>query len=287
MANPETCCRGIKITVPAPSKEDKNRTVERSVSAHVELLEHGERAVEAVLKHYDPKNATYAQVVFLADSDSKRAVNALEKAFAAGNERVRRQPSYLFECRSEEVTKFLLEVATAETGSKEWSWGGSRQALQALDNRLGPQHKDYADNLVYELGARLVTRRNRYRMRSNESIWGAFRTAFFLGRIGDKKAIPVLRRAAKNKNLLLRWYATAALNLIDIQNQPGEKQPSLIKEWLKHCFSSPEEHFMARERLISYLNSLLNPKERREFYSRLLLQLKDPWMRAEAECYSK
>jgi hypothetical protein len=123
-------------------------------------------------------------------------------------------------------------------------------------------------------------------MRGGESIWGAFRTAFFLGRIGDKSASGVLRRAMKGgvpesymgrqRAILLRWYAVAALKLIEIQSRPAQKRHAVITKWLRHCFSSREEHFMARGRLIPWLNELLGEK-RNLFYKNLLPSLDDPW----------
>ena len=178
-------------------------------------------------------------------------------------------------------------AATGEPGSKGWQWYPSREALEALDGRLGPGHGGHVPALCRDLAARLISRRDRYVMRGGESLWGAFRICDFLARIGDRRAVGVLRRATHGgtsqgylratQAILLRWYAAAALKLIDVQARPEPERRELAKAWLRHCFATPEEHFMARDRLIPYLNSLLGA-ERQTVYEGLVPSLTDVWL---------
>jgi HEAT repeat protein len=118
-------------------------------------------------------------------------------------------------------------------------------------------------------------------------VWGAFRTAFFLGCIGDPRAIPVLKRAALAQDssrfpgrilsVLLRWHALAALKLIQVSNLPEAQRRKEAKVWLEHCFSSPEEHFMSRFRLLPRLGQLLGA-DRQKVCQESRKTVPDPWM---------
>jgi HEAT repeat protein len=190
----------------------------------------------------------------------------------------------------------LATAATAEPGSQGWSWFTSREALESLDGQLGAEHAEHANAFAAELAGRLISRRDRFTMRGGESLWGAYRTAFLLGCLGNKKAIGVLEQARQSGDpkddlnrsqcVLLRWYAMAALKLIDVQDRPAAERTELVKAWLKHCFSSPEEHFMARSRLLPFLNQLLDPRDRAEFYRGLMPTLSDPWMIHDAKKFT-
>lgn len=265
-------------------------------SKALELLrKEGACALPFVLKYFDPATATALQIWYLGGIDEPRAWNAIDRAFLAGNEYVDSVLGYLAKSRNPEVKRRLLQIAAAEIASKEWSWRLSRLALEALDGKVGPEDREHVASLSRELAARLISRRDRYSMRGGESLWGAFRTAFFLGRIGDKGATGILRRATqagdpnvylgKNQCIFLRWYAAAALKLIDLQNRPPRERGRLVKEWLRHCFSSPEEHFMSRSRLIPHLSEMLG-EDRKAFYDELTPTLHDPWMIHDAEFFA-
>lgn len=254
------------------------------------LRKEGACALPFVLKYFDPATATALQIWYLGGIDEPRAWDALDRAFLAGNEYVDSVLGYLAKSRNPEVKKRLLQIATAEIASKEWSWRLSRLALEALDGKVGPEDREYVAALSRELAARLISRRG-----GGESLWGAFRTAFFLGRIGDKSAVGILRRAThagdpnvylgKNQCIFLRWYAATALKLIDLQNRPPIERGRLVREWLRHCFSSPEEHFMSRARLIPRLSEMLG-EERKPFYDELIPTLHDAWMIHDAEFFA-
>lgn len=276
----------------ADAKPEVRTIIVDGPSKALELLRK-ERALALpfVLKHFDPEKAAYWQLRYLSGIDDSLAQNAIDQAFLAGNQYLRSSPSMLAKSRNPDVKKWLLQIATAEIGSEEWNWRSSRLALEALDGKIGPEDREYGVALSKELAARLISRRDRYSMRGGESLWGAFRTAFFLGRIADESAMGILRRATqagdanvylgKNQCVFLRWYAGAGIKLIDVQNRPPEEHSKLVKEWLRHCFSSREEHFMSRSRLIPYLSEMLG-EERKAFYTELLPTLDDPWMSGDA-----
>lgn len=247
-----------------------------------------------VLKHFDPEKATHMQISYLASSDSPRARAVLEREFLKGNRRV--ELSHIRPSGDPRVLQRIVGLATAEPGSEGWIWFDSRRALAMLDGRLGPKHKEFVRPLISELEGRLEEKRDRHILRSGESLWGAFRTCFFLGRIGDRRAVDVLLRAtragepdehqeSKSRMIFLCWYASAALKLVDVQNLRPPERHQAVKAWLRHCFSSPEEHFMARARLIPYLNELLPAGERRDFYTELIPSLTDSWMIFDARRY--
>lgn len=80
--------------------------------------------------------------------------------------------------------------------------------------------------------------------------------------------------------VLLRWYAGASRALIAVQQLPAEARQPAVAAWIRHCFSSPEEHYMARARLLSYLCDLLGDAAPAFLNS---LSLSDPWMIADAK----
>ncbi|MBM4038832.1 MAG: hypothetical protein FJ290_09985 [Planctomycetes bacterium] len=251
----------------------------------------GSRALPVVLKHYDPKTANDWQLYYLAGVDDPRARDALDRAFLADNPLLGQRMGLLGAIPDRRAKERLVGVATAEIGSEGWNWHTSREALEALDGRLGPDDKAFVPDLCRELAGRLISARDRHVMRGGESLWGAFRTAFFLGQIGDRRAMGLLRQATKagvprsylgkEQCVFLRWYAAAALKLIEVQNRPEAERRTLAKEWLTHCFSSAEEHFMSRSRLIPVLSQMLG-EERKAFYEGLLRGLTDPWMAHDA-----
>jgi hypothetical protein len=272
-----------------PSQEPEARTivVDDSAEALEYLKKEGRRALPFVLKYFDPKTANYLQIRYLQAIHDPRAQQAIDAAFLAGNSYVCSALAMLRRSRDPEVKKRLLEIATAEVGSENWDRRLSRAALEALDGKIGPEDREFVAALSRELFLRLVSARDAYSIRGGESLWGAFRTAFFLGQIGDKGAVGVLRRAThagdpdvhlgKNLCIFLRWYAAAALKLIEVQNRPEEEQQRLVERWLRHCFSSREEHFMSWSRLIPHLSDMLG-EHREDFFNGLLPALRDPWM---------
>jgi hypothetical protein len=191
----------------------------------------------------------------------------------------------------------LMETAAMTPGADGFNWSLSRQAMEQLDGRVGPQHKQHVAALKAELAGRLNSIRDRHARRGGESLWGAYRTAFLLGCIGDKRSVGVLRLARQAGDptgrsegrclcVMLRWYAAAALKLIDVQNRPAAEQSALVQAWLTHCFSSPEEHYMARSRLIPYLSQLMDAQQRRDFYDKLIPSITDPWMIHDARNFA-
>ncbi len=253
------------------------------------LLPEAVAALPAVLSHFDPQSPTYAQVSFITSCESPEADAALDEARVHANAQT--QP--WLEPQTTKSIAELVTIATQEIGSQGWSWMESRDALVALDGKLGPADAQYARAFANELEQRLAGERDRHAGRSGESFWGAFHTAFVLGRIGDPLAIPVLRQAAEfipvqrddwganSQTIFVRWYAAAALKLIDVQQMPDGARASEIKKWIHHCFSSPEEHYMARARLLPYLRQLLGD-EAEPFFSELAQTLDDPWMKHDA-----
>ncbi|MBI5095019.1 MAG: HEAT repeat domain-containing protein [Candidatus Hydrogenedentes bacterium] len=247
-------------------------------------------ALPVVLAHFDAKAATYAQLEFLMVCDDPRAKAALDEVKRVGDDRMR---SVLEQRKPKDVSE-LVAAATLEIGGKGWSWSESRIALEALDGKLGSGDVAFAKDLVNELEQRLAEKRDHHAGRPGESLWGAFRTEFFLGCIGDPVAVPVLRRAAElsrpergdweanSQIILLRWYAAAALKLIDVQGMPAATRTKEIKKWIRHCFSSPEEHYMARSRLLPYLRQFLGD-EGQSFFTELAHTLQDPWMVSDAK----
>jgi hypothetical protein len=274
-----------ELTLRRTDGTEERITLKHPETAVLHLRGEGSKAVEAVLKHFRPDRATGPQLMYLSREADPRAEQAVAEAYLAGGDKTPEDVDYLSSAPHALPTEVLLGKAFAEIGEESeegWSWVRSREALQALDGRLTAEHAGYVPAMVEELAARLIERRDRYSLRGGESIWGAFRTAFFLGRIGDPRAMPVLRRAAASENLLLRWYAAAALKLIDVQARPPRERESLVRQWLRHCFSGSEEHFMARGRVIPYLSDLLG-EGRPGFYAELLRELDDAWMRHDAQ----
>lgn len=249
----------------------------------------GSEGLSATLEQFKPAQATWAQLDYLYAMDDPRAQSAVEQSRAAGNTIAKA----LLDRPAQKTVPELLDIATRSVGSPDWSWGESRDALEDLDGKLGPQDTQYAQALINELEGRLDASRDLHTLRPGESLWGAFRTAFFLGQIGQPVAIPVLKRVAESaapdssqmestsRCVLLRWYGATALKLIDIQQLPQEEQHVEIEAWIRHCFSSPEEHFMARSRLLPCLRSLLGDRAR-VFFETLAPTLSDPWMAADA-----
>ena len=277
---------------PQGKRKTREITIEGVYRAVFALSREGARALPAVLRHFEPESATRWQLNCLAGIGGPKAADAIERAFLSGGEDARQRVWPLRRSRHPKITARLVELATGEPGSKGWGWGESRAALEALDGRLGPQDKEHVPALCRELAGRLNSRRDRYVLRGGESVWGAFRTCFFLGRIGDRRAAGVLRRAERRgdpgsylgrpQHVLLRWHAAAALKLIDVQNRPEPERRALAREWLRRCFASPDEHFMARGRLIPCLSELAGP-DGRAFYRTLLPTLADPWMIHDAQ----
>jgi len=236
----------------------------------------GEAGLEAVLKSFDPGSATSTQLYYLEGVDSDLAMAALLRAAAAGRWST-----------PEDRKNKLLEEATAEVGSERWRWHRSRQALQYLDGLVGTDDRGFVEALCRELDDRLEGKRDGAARQDGESVWGAFRTAFFLGCIGDPRAIPVLKRAALAQDssrfpgrilsVLLRWHALVALKLIQVSNLPEAQRRKEARIWLEHCFSSPEEHFMSRFRLLPRLGQFLGA-DRQNVCRELRKTVPAPWM---------
>jgi HEAT repeat protein len=108
--------------------------------------------------------------------------------------------------------------------------------------------------------------------------WGGRHTALALGRIGDPVAVPVLRWATGHTNILARWYAAAALKMIEMKGMNEKDRKAAVAEWLRHCFSSPEEHYIAREYILDYLDDCLGP-DSKPLYQDLAKTVTDPWMK--------
>ena len=87
---------------------------------------------------------------------------------------------------------------------------------------------------------------------------------------------------ANKQCIFLRWYGAAAWKLVEVQNLPEPERSEQLKAWVHHCFSSPEEHFMARTRLLPYLAELLGD-EREKVFRELAKSQTDPWMKSDAE----
>jgi hypothetical protein len=291
MRNPNLTYENVTLAYYAAdgSSFSENVTLYDTRAAAWRLRFTGSEGLSATLDHFEPATATWAQLDYLHAIDDPRAQSALERSRASGNNAAQTLPPR----RQQRTVPELLDIATRAVGSADWSWAESRDALEELDGKLGPQEAQYTQALIHELESRLDSSRDRHTPRPGESLWGAFRTAFFLGQIGQPTAVPVLKRAAESappdpsemestsRCVLLRWYAATALKLIDVQQLPRDKQDAEIEAWIRHCFSSPEEHFMAHARLLPYLRNLLGDRVH-DFFAALAPTLSDPWMAADA-----
>jgi len=102
--------------------------------------------------------------------------------------------------------------------------------------------------------------------------------ALDLGRMGDTAAVPLLRWATDHPNILVRWHAAAALKMIEMHAMPEKDRKAAAAEWLRHSFSSPEEHFMARADILGYLGEVLGP-DAKPAYADIATTATDPWMK--------
>ena len=198
-------------------------------------------------------------------------------------------PKYQFKPEPEKTLDEWVAIATQEIGSEGWDWWESRAALERLDGQITAEHSQYTEALISELQGRLKNERDKHNLRGGESMWGAHKTAFMLGRIGDPRALEILEHAStldihnpnwwlsKSQVIMTRWYMETSLALVQVQQLSKKQRNSIIKRWIKHCFSSKEEHYMARYRLLPYLNELLG-EERTAFYQELKGEIDDPWM---------
>lgn len=291
MRNPNLKYKNVTLAYYAPDGRSfsENVTLYDARAAAWRLRFTGSEGLSATLDHFEPATATWAELDYLQNIDDPTAQSALERSRAAGN----KAAQSLTQRPQQKTVPELLDIATRAVGSADWSWAESREALEGLDGKLGPQDTQYTQGLIHELESRLDSSRDRHILRPGESLWGAFRTAFLLGQIGQTAAIPVLKRATESaapnpsemestsRCILLRWYGATALKLIDVQQLPRDKQDAEIEAWIRHCFSSPEEHFMAQARLLPNLRSLLGERAH-GFFVALAPMLSDPWMAADA-----
>lgn len=291
MGNPNLKYKNVSIAYKALDGTSffENVTLYDARAAAWRLRFTGSEGLSATLEHFEPVTATREQLEYLHANDDPRAQSALERSRVAGN----KAAQSLLQRPAQKTVPELLVIATRAVGSPDWSWAESRDALEGLDRKLGPQDTQYTQALIHELEGRLDSSRDLHILRPGESLWGAFRTAFLLGQIGQTAAVPVLKRATESaapnlsemestsRCVLLRWYGATALKLIDVQQLPRDKQDAEIDAWIRHCFSSPEEHFMAQARLLPYLRNLLGDRAH-AFFVEIAPTLSDPWMAADA-----
>ena len=250
------------------------------------LHREGPRGLDAVLKRFDPASAPYVVFGYLSASDDPRAVDAVLEAVLAGNKNAGEAFSLYRSDRDEAVRR----LAALALGDHRYYGAREDIALKSLRGHLGPEYSDLVPALITDLLQRLTGRSGM----DNAGPAGAYMSAFYLGVIGDPQAVPALNEALaafrpdltaaalsgehqSTFHIQLHWNAAAALKLIDLQNRPLPERIPMAKEWLRHCFSSPEEHFMSRGMLIPYLNRLLGP-DRQAFYKELRPTVTDPWM---------